>query len=65
MPARASRRVALVTGSSRGLGRAIAVRLGLDGFEVAVNGLHEDREAADVAGSIRAAGGIADASSAT
>jgi 3-oxoacyl-[acyl-carrier protein] reductase len=37
------------------------VRLGLDGFAVAVNGLHEDREAADVAGSIRAAGGIADA----
>src|SRR5215213_1782314 len=58
---RASRRVALVTGSSRGLGRAIALRLGLDGYAVAVNGLHEDGEAAAVAQAIRAAGGVADA----
>lgn len=57
----ASRRVALVTGSSRGLGRAIALRLGLDGCAVAVNGLHEDGAAAAVAHSIRAAGGVADA----
>ena len=58
---RASRRVALVTGSSRGLGRAIALRLGLDGLAVAVNGVHDDREAAAVADAIRAAGGVADA----
>ena len=57
----ASQRVALVTGSSRGLGRAIALRLGLDGFAVAVNGRSEGGEAAAVAEAIRAAGGVADA----
>ena len=34
-------RVALVTGSSRGLGRHIARRLAQDGFAVAVNGQHD------------------------
>jgi 3-oxoacyl-[acyl-carrier protein] reductase len=58
---RATRRVALVTGSSRGLGRAIALRLGLDGYAIAVNGLHEDGEAVAVAQAIRSAGGVADA----
>jgi 3-oxoacyl-[acyl-carrier protein] reductase len=55
-----SRRVALVTGSSRGLGQAIALRLGRDGYAVAVNGLH-DAEVATVVQAIRGAGGIADA----
>ena len=45
-------RVALVTGSSRGLGRAIARRLARDGLAVAVNGLHEDGQAAEVARTI-------------
>ena len=52
-------RVALVTGSTRGLGRAIAARLGADGFAVAVNGLHDDDVQA-VAEEIRTAGGVAD-----
>jgi 3-oxoacyl-[acyl-carrier protein] reductase len=58
---RASHRVALVTGSSRGLGRAIAVRLGRDGYAVAINALRGDVDAAAVVATIRAAGGIADA----
>jgi 3-oxoacyl-[acyl-carrier protein] reductase len=53
------RRVALVTGSSRGLGSAIAFRLARDGLAVAVNDLHG--EARHVAAAIRNDGGVADA----
>jgi 3-oxoacyl-[acyl-carrier protein] reductase len=59
--ARNPRRVALVTGSSRGLGAAIARRLGQDGFAVAVNGTRIDGSAADVVAAIRADGGTAEA----
>jgi 3-oxoacyl-[acyl-carrier protein] reductase len=54
-------RVALVTGSSRGLGQAIARRLARDGLAVAVNGLGADGQAAAVARTIRDEGGTADA----
>jgi 3-oxoacyl-[acyl-carrier protein] reductase len=54
-------RVALVTGSSRGLGQAIARRLARDGLAVAVNGLHGDGKAAEVARVIRDDGGTAEA----
>ena len=52
--------MALVTGSSRGLGRAIAHRLARDGFAVAVNGIDED-ETSKVAEAIRGDGGMAEA----
>jgi 3-oxoacyl-[acyl-carrier protein] reductase len=55
------RRVALVSGSSRGLGSAIALRLGRDGLAVAVNGLHDDGDLRSVGAAIRDDGGVADA----
>ena len=50
-------KVALVTGSSRGLGRAMALRLAQDGFRVAVHYGRSEAEAQAVAEEIRAAGG--------
>ena len=57
----ARRRVALVTGSSRGLGKVIAWRLASDGMAVAVNGLGGEGQADEVAIAICDDGGTAEA----
>jgi 3-oxoacyl-[acyl-carrier protein] reductase len=54
-------RVVLVTGSSRGLGSAIALRLAQDGLAVAVNDRRGGAQALEVVAAIRDAGGVADA----
>jgi 3-oxoacyl-[acyl-carrier protein] reductase len=52
-------KVALVTGSSRGIGRAIAERLARDGAAVIVNYFANEEAAADTVETITAAGGKA------
>ena len=52
-------RVALVSGSSRGLGSAIARRLAQDGLAVAVNGVRDDAQTLGVVDAIEGAGGVA------
>nr|WP_280337334.1 SDR family NAD(P)-dependent oxidoreductase [Nocardia wallacei] len=50
-------RVAVVTGSGRGIGRAIALRLAVDGAKVVVNYKDNAEAAEQVAATIGAAGG--------
>ena len=53
------RRAALVTGSSRGIGRAIAMRLSQEGWAVCINYFQHWEAGEDTARQIRAAGGDA------
>jgi len=54
-----SGKVALITGASRGLGKAIAVKLASEGAKVAINYLSNDTEAAAVLNIIKTSGGEA------
>jgi 3-oxoacyl-[acyl-carrier protein] reductase len=52
-------RTVIITGSSRGIGAAVAERLGKDGFSVVVNYAGNEAEAGAVADRIKAAGACA------
>ena len=55
----AREKVAIVTGASRGIGRAVAERLGRDGASVVVGYRANEEAAEDVVGTIAASGGRA------
>ena len=55
----ANDKAAIVTGASRGIGRAIALRLAQDGFAVAVNYASRAQDAEEVVRAIEATGGRA------
>src|ERR1700737_3859430 len=53
------KKIAIVTGASRGIGRAVAKRLAQDGFAVVVNYLSNASEAQEVVAEIKVIGGEA------
>src|SRR5580658_8006973 len=54
---KAMKKVAMVTGASRGIGRTVAGRLAKDGFAVVVNYLSNAAEANEVVAQIKESGG--------
>ncbi|RZJ94814.1 MAG: SDR family NAD(P)-dependent oxidoreductase, partial [Novosphingobium sp.] len=52
-------KVALITGASRGIGRAIGERLGREGATVAINYRSRPEEAAEAVRAVEEAGGVA------
>jgi 3-oxoacyl-[acyl-carrier protein] reductase len=52
-------KVAIVTGSSKGIGRGVAIRLAKDGYMVVVNYSHGEQPALDTVEKIKAEGGQA------
>src|SRR5260370_29123391 len=53
------KKIAIVTGASRGIGRAVAKRLAQDGFAVVVNYLSNAGDAEEVVAEIKGIGGEA------
>jgi 3-oxoacyl-[acyl-carrier protein] reductase len=53
-------RIALVTGGSRGIGRAICQQLAADGFHILINYRSNHKEAEETQSAIKAAGGSAE-----